>query len=198
MAPKKKIETGPFETLAEYRKAFNEQVDGQGNKIRPSVTFYVRRPDGQVPSSGPSIMWKFGSGLTDGPNPMSWNQRPADQAKNIRFENGYFTTNDPELVWYLDHYHTGGVYEDPKRDMYVNYPGENKFIADISREDPNAPKEKVVTEIQERIVEKTVFPRVVLESMDPAQLMQICGSLEVDMKDVDQTVGSIVKHLTDK
>lgn len=174
MATKKKVETGPFETIADYRKAFNEQVDEQGNKVRPSVTFYVRRPDGQVPQSGPSIMWKFGSGLTDGPNPMSWNQRPADQAKNIRFENGYFTTNDPELVWYLDHYHTGGVYEDPKRDMYVNYPGENKFIADISREDPNAPKEKVITEVQEKIIEKTVFPRVVLESMDPAQLMQIC------------------------
>jgi hypothetical protein len=28
--------------------------------------------------------------------------------------------------------------------------------------------------------------------------MQICGSLQVDMTDVDQTVGSIVKHLTDK
>lgn len=58
--------------------------------------------------------------------------------------------------------------------MYINYPGETKFIADISREDPNAPKERVVTEVQEKIIEKTVFPRVVLESMDPAQLMQIC------------------------
>lgn len=76
MSPKKKIETGPFETIADYRKAFNEQVDEQGNKVRPTVTFYVRRPDGAVPESGPSIMWKFGSGLTDGPNPMSWNQRP--------------------------------------------------------------------------------------------------------------------------
>lgn len=198
MAPKKKIETGPFESMADYRKAFTEQVDENGNKVKPSVTFYVRRPDGAVPESGPSIMWKFGNGLTDGPNPMAWNQRPADQAKNIRFEHGYFTTNDPELVWYLDHYHIGGTYEDPKRDMYINYPGENKFIADISREDPNAPKERVITEIQERIVEKTVFPRVVLESMDPAQIMAICGSLSIDVSDVDQTVASLVKAMTDK
>ncbi len=58
--------------------------------------------------------------------------------------------------------------------MYINYHGENKFIADISREDPNAPKERVVTEVHEKIIEKTVFPRIILESMDPAQLMQIC------------------------
>lgn len=198
MAPKNKISTGPFDTVEEYRKAFTEQVDGNGNKIRPSVTFYVRRPDGNVPESGPSIMWKFGSGLTDGPNPMSWNQRPNDAAKNIRFEHGFFTTQDPEVAWYLDHYHSGWAYEDPKRDLYVNYAGENKFIADISREDPNAPKERVVTEIQEKIIEKTVFPRIVLEGMDPAQLMAICGSLQIDMGWVDQTVASIVKHMEDR
>ncbi len=198
MAPKKKIEVWPFDTVWEYRKAFTEQVDENGNKVRPSVTFYVRRADGETPLSWPSIMWKFGSGLTDWPNPMAWNQRPSDQLKNIRFENGYFTTNDPEQIWFLDHYHTGGVYEDPKRDISTNYPGENKFIADISRTDPNAQKEKVITEIQERIVEKTIFPRVILEAMDPAQLMAICGSLSIDMTNVEQTVGSLVKHMEDK
>jgi hypothetical protein len=50
------------------------------------------------------------------------NQRPLDAQKNIRFENGYFTTKDKDQIWLLDHYNSGGTYEDKKRDIIVNYP----------------------------------------------------------------------------
>lgn len=164
--------------------------------INKAVTFYVTRPDGEIPLSGPSIFWPFGSGVTDGHSPVDRQQRPMDAAKNIRFENGFFTTSDPDVIWLLDHYNSGGTYEDEKRGISMQYSGE-QYICRISREDPNAPKIKLV-EKKETVVEKTVFPREVLEWMDPAQLIAIAGSIQVDLTGVDKTTAAIVKVLEDK
>ena len=54
--------------------------------ITKAVTFYVTRADGESPLSGPTILWPFGSGVTDGHAPVDRQQRPVDAAKNIRFE----------------------------------------------------------------------------------------------------------------
>ncbi len=78
----------------------------------------------------------------------------------------------------------------------MQYPGE-RYICRITREDPAAPKIKLVKN-EATIVEKTVFPREVLESMDPAQLIAIAGSMEIDLSGVDKTTASIVKVLEDK
>lgn len=164
--------------------------------INKPVTFYVTRPDGEVPLSGPSIFWPFGSGVSDGHSPVDRQQRPADAAKNIRFENGFVTVSDPEMIWLLDHYNSGGTYEDEKRGISMQYLGE-RYICRITREDPAAPKIKLVKN-EATIVEKTVFPREVLESMDPAQLIAIAGSMEIDLSGVDKTTASIVKVLEDK
>ena len=100
------------------------------------------------------------------------------------------------MIWLLDHYNSGGTYEDEKRGISMQYPGE-RYICRITREDPAAPKIKLVKN-EATIVEKTVFPREVLESMDPAQLIAIAGSMEIDLSGVDKTTASIVKVLEDK
>ncbi len=196
MAQNKKNKTWPFDTVDEYRTALQPWKDDDWNTVMPSVTFYVTSPSGDIPKSWPSLFWKFGHGRTDWPSPISWNQRPEDESKNVRFEYGFFTTSDPEVIWYLDHYHTWGVFEDSKRNIYINYKWEPNNICIISRKDPA--EKKVVVETVETVVYKTAFPRVLLSSMDPAQLMSICASLEVDLSEVDKTVESIIAHLEGK
>lgn len=167
------------------------------NIEKKSVTFYVTRTDGEIPAAGPSIIWPFGNGLTQGMTIRDTNQHPADAAKNVYFENGSFTTSDPDVIWLLDHYNSGGTYEDAKRGISINFPGV-RFLCNISRTDPAASKVKVVTTEVEKVVEVTKYPRIVLESMDPAQLMAIIGSLGVDASNADQTTMSLVQLLDDK
>ena len=161
------------------------------------VTFYVTRPDGEVPLSGPTILWPFGSGLTDGLSPIDRNQRPLDAQKNIRFENGHFTTADKDQIWLLDHYNSGGTYEDKKRDIIVNYPGEN-YLAKISRQDPNAAKLKIVTEKEIKEVEVIKYPKAVLETMSPEVLTNMCGIMQIDISNIDKTTAAIVQVMEDK
>ena len=75
-------------------------------------------------------------------------------------------------------------------------PGE-RYICRITREDPSAPKIKLVKN-EVTVVEKTVFPREILEAMDPGQLIAIAGSIDVDLNGVDKTTAAIIKTLEDK
>lgn len=164
------------------------------DKIDWPVTFYVTRPDGQAPADWPSIYWPFSS-ITDGHTPIERNQSINDQRKNVRFENGYFTTTDPDQIWLLDHYNSGGTYTDAKWNAHF-YPGE-RFLCKISREDPHAVKTTVIEKEVEKIVTRTVFPRAVIAAMDPKQLVAICISLKLDTANVDHTVGALTKLLED-
>jgi len=172
------------------------------NKVTKSsepteVTFYVTRPDGQIPASGPTILWPFGSGLTDWHTANDRNQRQVDVQKNIRFENGYFVTSNPDQIWLLDHYNSGGTFIDAKRDINVNYPGD-RYLCMISRKDPNAVEVKVVTEKTVETVEVTRYPREVLEAMTPDVLINICGIMQIDISNVDKTTMAIVNAMDDK
>ena len=99
-------------------------------------------------------------------------------------------------MWLLDHYNSGGTYIDEKRGITMPYSGE-RYICRISREDPASQKIKIVKS-ESTIVEKTVFPREILEGMDPAQLIAIAASLEIDLNGIDKTTASIVKVMEDK
>lgn len=160
--------------------------------IQETVTFYVTRPDGESPAEGPTIYWPFSS-ITDWHTPVERNQSVNDQRKNVRFENGYFTTSNPDQIWLLDNYNTWGTYTDAKWNQHF-YPGE-RFLAKVTREDPHAPKTKIVEKEIEKIVTRTVFPRAVIEAMDPKQLVAICVSLKLDTSNVDHTVGALTKFL---
>lgn len=163
-------------------------------KIEWPVTFYVTRPDGESPAEWPTIYWPF-STITDWHTPIERNQTTGDQRKNVRFENGYFTTQDPDQIWLLDHYNSGGTYTDSRGNPHF-YAGE-RFLAKISREDPHAPKTRVVEKEVEKVVTQTVFPRIVMEAMDPKQLVGICTSLKLDTSNVDHTTASLIKLMED-
>lgn len=68
----------------------------------------------------------------------------------------------------------------------------------ITRKDPNALDVRTVEKKVETVVEKVVYPRVVLESMDPKQLTQICVAAGLDFQNIDQTNSAIIKFLEDK
>lgn len=165
----------------------------QEEKIEP-VTFYVIRPDGESPAEWPTIYWPF-SVITDWHTPVERQQSIVDQRKNVRFQNWYFTTSDKDQIWLLDHYNSGGTWDDPKWNPHF-YPGE-KILCKITREDPHAPKTRVIEKEIEKVVTKTVFPRTVIESMTPQQLVAICVSMKLDTSNVDHTVWALLKLLED-
>lgn len=117
------------------------------------------------------------------------------QRKNVRFENGFFTTTDPDQIWLLDNYNSGGTWEDKRGEPHF-YAGE-RMLCKITREDPHAPKTRIVEKEVEKIVTRTVFPRTVIEAMDPKQIVAIAVSLKLDTSNVDHTVASLTKLLED-
>ena len=159
-------------------------------QVQEKVTFYAVRPDGQVPAEWPNIYWPF-SAITDGHTPIERNQDKRDAAKNVRFENGHFTTQDPDQIWLLDHYNSGGTYVDKKGNEY--YYGWDRYLIKITREDPYAEKTKFVEKKIETVKEVVKYPRAVLESMDPKQLMVLCVAANLDTSSVDQTAASLIK-----
>lgn len=162
-------------------------------QIEP-VTFYVLRPDGESPAEWPTIYWPF-STITDWHTAVERNQHINDQRKNVRFENWYFTTTDPDQIWLLDHYNSGGTWEDSRGNPHF-YAGE-RFLCKITREDPHAPKTRIVEKEVEKVVTRTVFPRAVVEAMTPQQIVSICLSLKLDIGNVDHTVAALTKFLED-
>lgn len=124
-----------------------------------AVTFYATSLDGKLKTRMGRITWKFGKGYKD---QLTNEIKYHDEDLDIYFENGMFTTDNPDQIAYLDAYNTGGTIKlSDEREVKVI--GDTQLFR-ITRQDPTAVGVKVVKETTE--VVKEIIPKSVLDLME--------------------------------
>jgi hypothetical protein len=153
------------------------------------VTFYATSLDGKLKKRMGAISWKYGKGYKDNlTDEIKYEQSELD----IYFEDGKFTTENPDQIAYLRAYTNGGTIElsDGRR---VIVPVNNQLFR-ISETDPEAVGVKTVTEKVE--VTKEIIPKALLDLMDLQMKIDFAKRNQVELPK-EQTQASLDQVLTE-
>jgi hypothetical protein len=153
-----------------------------------AVTFYAVDLNGKLKTRMGRISWKFGKAYRD---PVHNLVEYTDGNLDMQFEDGMFTTDNPDQIAYLDAYSTGGKIQLSGRTDLVNVPQESQLFR-ITRQDPLEAGVKVVTEVKE--VNVNVIPKALFAMMDLDMKVKFCKDEnielpgEVTMASVDRVI----------
>lgn len=159
-------------------------------------TFYLIRPDGQLQVRESTFYFPL-SRRDTAFSASEREQLPWDSVRNATFKNGFFETQDPDVIWWLEHYHTGGMWHAWKPDESF-MPASWYQIGTITDQDPSKNIRSDTKEV-ERVVEKIVIPRAIVEGIQDVKTLQdTLTSLGIDITEHPNTREGLIKVLEDK
>lgn len=157
-----------------------------------SVTFYLRTPDGKPKMRRTTIVWPFGT-FREGRDRQQ-DGYVASTLKTIIFDAGFFETNDPEIIKFLDVYNSGGVWtrEDGSGEQFTI--GANFISNIITREKA---KDVVKTVTTTEYVEKVMIPAIIVETFSIEQLKASCQQFGISLPKDTMYKDDYIKILKD-